>query len=48
MKTNINILSYFAHFFLEWEMFHTKVIEQIKTHILCSTIFFPKTVPSLR
>ena len=40
MKTNINILSYFAHFFLEWEMFHTKVVDKIKTHILFSVTFF--------
>ena len=28
-------LSYFAKFFLEWEMFHTKAVQRIKTHILC-------------
>ena len=26
-------------------MFHTKVVEKIKTHILCSVTFFPKIVP---
>jgi hypothetical protein len=26
--------------FLEWEMFKTKFVETIKTHILYSTIFF--------
>ena len=42
MKTNIHFLSYLAHNFLEWEMFQTKVVEKIKTHILCSiTFFFP-------
>ena len=40
MKTNIHFLSYLAHFFLEWEMFQTKVVEKIKTHILCSLTFF--------
>ena len=40
MNPNINVLSYIAHFFLEWEMFQTKVVEKIKTHILCSVTFF--------
>jgi hypothetical protein len=43
MKTNIHFWSYLAHFFLEWEMFRTKVVEKIKTHILCSVTFFRKT-----
>ena len=34
MKTNILFLSYLAQFFLEWEMFQTKVVEKIKTHVL--------------
>jgi len=29
-------LSYLAQFFLEWEMFRTKVVEEIKTHVLWS------------
>jgi len=36
MKTNIRLLSYLTHLDLEWEMFQTKVVEKIKTHILCS------------
>ena len=32
-------LWYSAEFFLQWEMFRTKVVEKIKTHILCSVIF---------
>jgi len=40
MKTNIHFLSYLAHFFLECEMFRTQVVEKIKTHVLCSVIFF--------
>ena len=40
MKTNIHFLSYLAHFFLEREMFRTKVVEKIKTHISCSITFF--------
>jgi len=33
-------LLYLAHFFLEWEMFQTHVVEKIQTHILCSVSFF--------
>ena len=33
-------LSYLAHFFSEWEMFQKKVVEKIKTHILCPVTFF--------
>jgi hypothetical protein len=43
MKTDIHFLSYLAQFFLEWEMFQTKVVEKIKTHILCSVTFFRKS-----
>jgi hypothetical protein len=42
MKTNTHICSYLSHFFLEWEIFQTKDIEKIKTHILCSIKFFRK------
>ena len=35
--------SYLAQFFSEWEMFQTKVVEKIKTHILCSVTFFRKS-----
>jgi hypothetical protein len=40
MKTDTHFRSHLAHFFLEWEMFQTKVIEDIKTHIFCSVTFF--------
>jgi hypothetical protein len=33
MKSNINFLSYLAHFFLEREMFEAKVVGKIKTRI---------------
>jgi len=39
-QTDTHFLSYIAQFFLEWEMFRTKVVEEIKTHILCSITFF--------
>jgi len=38
-NTNIHIWSYLAQFFLEWEVFQTKVVEKIKTHILRSVTF---------
>ena len=39
MKTIIHFLSHLAHFFLELQMFQTKVVEKIKTHISCSDFF---------
>ena len=39
MKTNTHFLSYLAQFFLEWEMFQTKVVQNITTHILWSGTF---------
>ena len=42
MKTNIHFLSYLIQF-LEFEMFQTKVVEILETHILCSIIFFPES-----
>ena len=39
MQTNIHFWSYLAHFFLEWKMLRTKVVEKIKTHILYSVTF---------
>jgi hypothetical protein len=44
MKTNIHFLSYLAVFYLEWEMFPTKFVEKIKTHILCPVFFLNRTV----
>ena len=40
MKTDIHFWTYLAQFFLEWEMFQTKVVEKIKTHIFYSIQFF--------
>jgi len=33
MKANMHVWSYLADFFLEWEMFQTKFVEEIKTRI---------------
>jgi hypothetical protein len=42
MKTTRNFLSYLAQLILESEIFQTKVVEKIKTHILCSITLFPE------
>ena len=42
MKTYVH-LWYFAELFLEWEIFETKAIEKIKTHILYSVTYFWKS-----
>jgi len=36
------ICDYLVHFFLEWEMFQTNGVEEIKTLILRSVIFLFK------
>jgi hypothetical protein len=40
MKTDKRLWSYLAQFFLEWEMFQTKVVEKMKTHLVFSNFFF--------
>ena len=35
MKTDMHLWSYPAQLFLELEMFQTKFVEEINTHILC-------------
>jgi len=40
VKINIHFLSYFAEFFLEREMFQTKIVQKIKTYILLPIFFF--------
>jgi hypothetical protein len=39
ITTTIHFWSYLAQFFLKWEIFQTKVIDEIKTHISCSVTF---------
>jgi hypothetical protein len=39
MKTTIHFLSYLIQSFLEWEICQIRVVEEIKTHILCSITF---------
>jgi hypothetical protein len=44
MKTDIHLWSHLSRFFSEWEIFQTKVVQKIRTHILCPQIF-SKIVP---
>ena len=44
MKTGLPFRSHLAQFLLEWNMFQTKVVQKIKTHILCSTTFFSENL----
>jgi len=39
LKTCVHLWSYLAQYFLEWEMFRTKVVDKIKTHISYSVTF---------
>jgi hypothetical protein len=43
VKTDVHFSSHLAQFLLEREMFQTKVVEKIETHILCSTTFSRKS-----
>jgi hypothetical protein len=43
MKTYVHLWWYLVEFFLEWEMFQTKFVDKVKTHILCSLNFFQKS-----
>jgi hypothetical protein len=44
MNTYVHLWQYRAELFLKRKVFQLRVVEKIKTHILCS-IFSPKTVP---
>ena len=43
MQTNIHFLSYLAQLFLEFEMFRTDFVKEIKAHILWSITFSRKS-----
>jgi len=40
MKINIHFWSHLVHFFSEWEIFQTEVVQKLKTHSLCSRNYF--------
>jgi hypothetical protein len=42
VKTFSHLWQYPVDFFLEWEIFQIKVVEEIKTHILCLVKIFQK------
>ena len=42
MKTFSHLWQYLPEFFWEWEMFYVRIVDEIKTHILCSVTFFRK------
>ena len=50
MTNYAHLLWWFAQFLLEWEIFQTKAVEKIKTHILFSVtfFFFRKIVPFVK
>jgi hypothetical protein len=43
MKTYVHLWPFLAEFSLEWEMFQIKVVEKIKTDLLCSITFSRKS-----
>ena len=43
MKTFVHLWQYLPKFFLEWLIFQTKVVEKVKTHILCAITFLRKS-----
>jgi hypothetical protein len=43
MKVYAHLWLYLAQFTLKREMFYTKFVEKLKTHTLCSVMFFRKS-----
>jgi hypothetical protein len=41
-------LAYLILFFLEWEMFQTRIVEKIETHFISDNFIFPKVVLFMR
>jgi len=48
MKTDIHDWSYLCIVFLELDMFHTKVVEEIRTYILYPIAIFLKIEPFMK
>ena len=44
MKTSRYFWSYIAHFFLEWEMFQTEVVKEIKTYFVFNIFFWKLSI----
>jgi len=43
MRTNVHLWHYLAEFCVEWEIFQTNVVKQIKTQIICLITFLRKS-----
>jgi hypothetical protein len=43
MENYVHLWWYLTKFFLEWEMFQTKSVQKIKTHIVCLITLFCKS-----
>jgi len=43
IKANIHLWSYLYHFFLEWKMFQSKVVEKLETYFMPNNFFFRKS-----
>jgi len=48
MQAHVHLWLYLAEFFFEWEMFHTKVAEKIKTHTSRSVTYSSENCAILR
>ena len=42
-KTNVHMWSHLSEFLLGWDIYRTKFVENVQTHILCSITFFRKS-----
>ena len=40
LQEDLSIWQYLTQLFLQWEIFQTKILQKIKTHILCSIHIF--------
>jgi hypothetical protein len=43
LKTGTHLWIYLPEFFLEWEMYQTKVVEKIETHFMLNNFFYRKS-----
>ena len=47
-QCTVHLRQCLAEFFLKFYMFHRKIVEKIKEHILCPAAFSPKILPFMR
>jgi hypothetical protein len=48
MKAHVHLRKFLSEFFVEWELYAIKDVEQIKTSFYAQWIFFRKIVPFVR